>query len=200
MASKVRVFDNAISSRSSFIDQRMIFLATRRSPYRIEQQIPEPRQLSDVIPGQYRANQIRLRRGVNFIQMTLRFRLQHEFLDALVESAVDDYVGTRAERRADALLVDRRLFSEDCASKSIRLSDMLGGFLSLKSGLGPYRSQSPELARTEHPIDRGPDLEDRDPLGWGMARFNLWRTAQNHGPLPAPFIFLKGVLDVSIFH
>jgi hypothetical protein len=97
MASKVRVFDNAISSRSSFIDQRVIFLATRRSPCRIEQQIPEPRQLNDVIPRQYRANQIRLRRGVNFIQMTLRFRLQHKLLDALVESAVNDHVGTRAK-------------------------------------------------------------------------------------------------------
>jgi hypothetical protein len=34
-----------------------------------------------------------------------------------------------------------------------------------------------------------------------VARFDLWRTAQNHGPLPAAkAIFLKGILDVSVFH
>ena len=70
------------------------------------EKIPEPRQLNDVIPGQNRANQIRLRRGVNFIQMTLRFRLQHKLLDAPVESAVDDLVGTRTERGANAFFVD----------------------------------------------------------------------------------------------
>jgi hypothetical protein len=83
---------------------------------------------------------------------------------------------------------------------------MLGGFLSLKSGLGPVRLHQPELVRIESAIDRGPDLEDRGPLTHGMARFERWRTAQNHGPLPAAkaiflkAIFLKGVLDVSVIH
>jgi hypothetical protein len=35
MASKVRVFDNAISLRSSFIDRRVIFLSTGRRAVRI---------------------------------------------------------------------------------------------------------------------------------------------------------------------
>jgi hypothetical protein len=43
---------------------------------------------------------------VNFIQMTLRFGLQHKPPDALVEGAFDDHVWTRAERGANALLVD----------------------------------------------------------------------------------------------
>nr|WP_245332651.1 autotransporter outer membrane beta-barrel domain-containing protein [Bradyrhizobium erythrophlei] len=65
-----------------------------------------PRQLDDVVRRQYRANQIRLRRGVDFVQMMLGFRLRHKPFDALVESAVHDHVGTRAEGGAHALLVD----------------------------------------------------------------------------------------------
>jgi hypothetical protein len=70
------------------------------------EKIPEPGQLNDVFARQNLANQIRLWRGLNFIQMTLRVRLQHKLLDALVESAVNDHVGTRAERGANVLLVD----------------------------------------------------------------------------------------------
>jgi hypothetical protein len=40
--------------------------------------IPESRQLNDVVPGQNGADKIRLRRGVNFVQMTLRFGLTHK--------------------------------------------------------------------------------------------------------------------------
>jgi hypothetical protein len=43
---------------------------------------------------------------VNFIQMTLRFWLQHKLPDALVEGAFDDHVGTRAEGGANPLIVD----------------------------------------------------------------------------------------------
>lgn len=43
-----------------------------------------------------RADQIGLRRSVNFIQMTLRFWLRHKPSDALVESSVDDQIGTYA--------------------------------------------------------------------------------------------------------
>jgi hypothetical protein len=95
------------------------------------EKIPEPRQLNDVIPGQYRANQIGLRRGVHFIQMTLRFRLRHKLLNALVESAVDDHVG-RAPSAAltRSLLTDGHFLRIAGALKSIWVSDMLGGFLS----------------------------------------------------------------------
>ena len=70
-----------------------------------------------------------------------------------------------------------------------------------KSRRGPFRLHPPKPSRTEHPIDGGPDLEDRGLLTHGMARFDVWRTAQNRGPLSAAkAIFLKGVLDVSVFH
>jgi hypothetical protein len=47
------------------------------------------------------------RRGVNFIQMTLRFAKLHKLLDALVEGdTITDQIGTRAERGANALLID----------------------------------------------------------------------------------------------
>jgi hypothetical protein len=69
--------------------------------------IPEPRQFDDVVRRQDRANQIRLRRGVNFIQMTLRFGLTHKLPDALVQGATfTDHIGTRAERGANALIVE----------------------------------------------------------------------------------------------
>jgi hypothetical protein len=47
-----------------------------------------------MVRRQNRADQIRLRRGVNFIQMMLRFGLQRKLPDAFVESAVDDQIGT----------------------------------------------------------------------------------------------------------
>jgi hypothetical protein len=53
-------------------------------------------EFSDVVRRQNRANQIRLRRGVNLIQMTLRFGLHHKLPDAPVEGVFEDYVGTRA--------------------------------------------------------------------------------------------------------
>jgi hypothetical protein len=77
---------------------------------------------------------------------------------------------------------------------------MLGGYLSLKSGRGPVRLHPPISSRTERPIDRGPDLEDRGPFSHSTARFDRWGAAQNHGPSPATAIFLKGVLDLSVFH
>jgi hypothetical protein len=43
-----------------------------------------PYQLDDVFRRQDRADKIRLRRGVNFVQMTLPFAQLHKLLDALV--------------------------------------------------------------------------------------------------------------------
>jgi len=68
--------------------------------------IPQAGEFNDVVLRQNRANQITLRRCVNFIQMTLRFGLQHKLPDTLVQGAFDNQVGTGAERGADALLVD----------------------------------------------------------------------------------------------
>jgi hypothetical protein len=71
------------------------------------EKIPEPRQLDDVVRRQDRADKIRLRRGVNFVQMTLRFGLTHKLLDALVQGATfTDHIGTRAERGANALIFE----------------------------------------------------------------------------------------------
>jgi hypothetical protein len=81
--------------------------------------IPQSRQLNDVVRRQNRANQISLRHCVNFIQMTLRFGLQHKLPDAFVEGAFDDHVGTRAEGGANALLVEWRPFSKRCGSTKI---------------------------------------------------------------------------------
>jgi hypothetical protein len=55
------------------------------------EKIPQTREFNDVVRRQNRANQIRLWRGVNFIQMMLRFGLRHKLPDALVESAFDDH-------------------------------------------------------------------------------------------------------------
>ena len=68
--------------------------------------ISQPGQLDDVFRRQNRADHIGLRRGVNFVQMTLRFAELHKVLDTLVEGAFTDHVGTRAERDANALLVE----------------------------------------------------------------------------------------------
>jgi hypothetical protein len=69
-----------------------------RWPPLFSEKIPEPRQLDDVVRRQDRADKIRLRRGVNFVQMTLRFGLTHKLLDALVQGATfADHIGTRAE-------------------------------------------------------------------------------------------------------
>ena len=59
----------------------------RRSPQLrllFREKIPQARQLNDVFGRQGRADEVRLRRGVNFVQMTLRFAQLHELLDALV--------------------------------------------------------------------------------------------------------------------
>jgi hypothetical protein len=52
---------------------------------------------------------------VNVIQMTLRDGL----LDALVQRAFNDHVGTRSGRSANALLVDGWPFSKRCGSAKI---------------------------------------------------------------------------------
>ena len=70
------------------------------------EKIPQARQLDDMFRRQDCADKIRLRHGVNFVQMTLRFGLQHKFPDALVEGAFNDHVGSRAERGANALLFE----------------------------------------------------------------------------------------------
>ena len=71
------------------------------------EKIPQARQLNDMVPRQDRAENIRLRRGVNFIQMSLRFGQMHKLRDALVEGdTITDQIGTRAERDANALLVE----------------------------------------------------------------------------------------------
>ena len=48
------------------------------------EKVPQARQLDNVVRRQGRANKISLRRGVNFIQMTLRFGQMHKLLNALV--------------------------------------------------------------------------------------------------------------------
>jgi hypothetical protein len=77
-----------------------------RSASLFSEKIPQARQFNDVVRRQNRANEIRLRHRVNFIQMTLRFWLQQKLPDALVEGAFDDHVGTRAEGGANPLIVD----------------------------------------------------------------------------------------------
>lgn len=67
------------------------------------EKMPEPRQLDDVVRRQDRADKIS---GVNFIQMMLRLGLKHKLLDAFVEGAFNDHIGTRGARGANALLVD----------------------------------------------------------------------------------------------
>jgi hypothetical protein len=52
------------------------------------------------------ADKIRLRLGVNFIQVTLRLGQMHKLLDALVKSAFTDHIGARAEWDTHALLVE----------------------------------------------------------------------------------------------
>jgi hypothetical protein len=47
------------------------------------EKIPQAREFNDVVRRQNRANQIRLWRGVNFIQMMLRFGLRHKLPDAV---------------------------------------------------------------------------------------------------------------------
>jgi hypothetical protein len=48
------------------------------------EKIPQARQLDHVVRRQDRGNHIGLRRGVNFIQMPLRFRQLHKLLDTFV--------------------------------------------------------------------------------------------------------------------
>ena len=81
--------------------------------------MPQARHLDDVVRRQDRADKISLRHRVDFIQMTLRFWLQHKLPDALVESAFDDHVGARAKGGANALTVDRWPFSKRCGSAKI---------------------------------------------------------------------------------
>ena len=76
-------------------------------PPLFSEKIPEPRQIGDVVRRQDRADKIRLRRGVNFIQMTLPFAQLHKLPDALVQGTTfADHIGTRAERGANALIVE----------------------------------------------------------------------------------------------
>ena len=72
----------------------------------MSKKFPQARQLNDVVRRQDRADEIRLRRGVNFIQMALRFAQLHKLPDTFVEGTLTDHVGTRAERDANALLVE----------------------------------------------------------------------------------------------
>ena len=73
----------------------------------LSEKIPQARQLNDVFRRQNCGDQIGLRRGVNFIQMTLRFGQKHKLRDALVKGdTITDQVGTSTERSANALLVD----------------------------------------------------------------------------------------------
>jgi hypothetical protein len=53
-------------------------------PQLFSEKIPQARQLDDVVRRQDRADHIGLRRGVNFIQVTLPFAQLHKLLDALV--------------------------------------------------------------------------------------------------------------------
>src|ERR1700691_1579683 len=85
----------------------------------ILREIPQARQFNDLVRRQDRANDIRLRPGVNVIQVTLRDGLLHKLLDALVQRAFNDHVGTRFERSANAFLVDGWPFSKRCGSAKI---------------------------------------------------------------------------------
>jgi hypothetical protein len=106
--------ERGVAEREQRLALRQIYRIEARSfgvmpspqPFSFSEKIHQARQLDDVVCRQYRANQIRLRRGVDFVQMMLGFRLRHKPFDALVESAVHDHVGTRAEGGAHALLVD----------------------------------------------------------------------------------------------
>jgi hypothetical protein len=95
-------FDPTVWSGPTLVVRKIV---VRRAGL-FSEKIPQARHLNDVVGRQNRANQIRLRRGVNFIQVTLIFGPHHKFPDARVESVFRDYVGTRAERAADALFVD----------------------------------------------------------------------------------------------
>jgi len=86
----------------------------------LSEKIHEPRQLNDVFRRQNCGNQIGLRRGVNFIQMALRFGQTHKLLDALVEGdTITDQIGARTERGADALTVEGWPFSKLCGGAEI---------------------------------------------------------------------------------
>ena len=58
--------------------------APARRGVAIFRKIPQARQLNDVVGRQDRTDHISLRRGVNFIEMTLRFAKLHKLPDALV--------------------------------------------------------------------------------------------------------------------
>jgi hypothetical protein len=70
------------------------------------EKIKQPGECNNMFCRQNRANQIRLRSGVDLIQMMLRCGLRHEPLNAFVESAVNYHIGTCAEGGAYAFSVD----------------------------------------------------------------------------------------------
>ena len=85
------------------------------------EKIPQPRDFNNMFRRQDGADQIRLRSGVDFIQMLLGSGSGNEVLDALVESAVNDQIRPCAGRGAGTFAVDRRPFSQGCGSTEIYL-------------------------------------------------------------------------------
>jgi hypothetical protein len=68
------------------VDNRIRAMAVELGgePLLFSEKIPQARQLVDVFRRQNCGNYVRLRRGVNFIQMSLPFAQLHELPDALV--------------------------------------------------------------------------------------------------------------------
>jgi hypothetical protein len=92
------------------------------------EKIPQPGDFNDVLRGQDRAHQIGLWRGVSLVEVTLVGRLCQELANALVERAVNDQIGPRAKRSADALVIERRPFPQNRRSVEIDLNAGLTRF------------------------------------------------------------------------
>jgi hypothetical protein len=61
------------------------------------EKITQPGELNNMRRRQNRADQIRLRSGVDLIQMMLTNGHRHELANAFIESAVNYHIGTCAE-------------------------------------------------------------------------------------------------------
>jgi hypothetical protein len=67
--------DRQVSAKEAV--ERISYTDSRQRGTLFPEKIPEPRQLDDMFGRQNRDNEIRLRRGVNLIQMTLRWAQSH---------------------------------------------------------------------------------------------------------------------------
>ena len=64
--------------------------------YSFKSEIPQQRQFEDALSRQNGTDQRRLRRGMNFIQMTHRSRLGYESPHTLIKRALNEKIGKRA--------------------------------------------------------------------------------------------------------